>query len=675
MTTDLPTAAPAPRPAAPPRPELRRVLVAPVGLALAAGILVAVLIGTVSGALEELVLGDTGPVVRYGLVVNRVLHDLSAALAIGLLLVAAFLTPEGRHTARRPTAAVAAAYCAGAWVLSCAAGLVFTFSSSSGLLLSDPAFWEELTRSAWDLEITRLILIELVMAALVCAFAAVARTRGQLAWAFTLALATLWPVSFAGHGSSLVGHEQGMTGLLLHLVGVTLWVGGLLAIVILRPVLGTAMPVTLQRYSTVALASYVTVGGSGVLFALLQADDLGDLLSPYWLVLWLKVLALLVLGMFGYNQRRLLLARDTTKPGVFARLALTEVVVMGAAIGLGVALSRTPPPVVEDITGDDPALRLTGFPTPEPFTMGKLLTAWEPMWLFLIPAVVLVVLYLAGVRRLRRRGDAWPVHRTVLWVIGWAIFIYATCGAPGQYGKVMFSLHMVMHMALMMAVPIFLVPAAPVTLALRALKARTDKTLGPREVILAVVHSRWAAFFVNPLVAAVMFFGSLIAFYYTAWFEWSLSTHSGHVVMVVHFLLTGYTFVWALAGKDPGPPKWSPPLRLMVLIGTLAAHAFFGLALMSGTWLLAPTFFKTIDMPGVDDLLADQQLAGMIAWGIGELPTVVLAMMVTLDWLRSDDREAKRHDRKADRDGDADLTAYNEHLAQLARRGSDPRPQ
>jgi len=297
------------------------------------------------------------------------------------------------------------------------------------------------------------------------------------------------------------------------------------------------------------------------------------------------------------------------------------------------------------------------------------------MWLFLIPAVVLVVLYLAGVRRLRRRGDAWPVHRTVLWVIGWAIFIYATCGAPGQYGKVMFSLHMVMHMALMMAVPIFLVPAAPVTLALRALKARTDKTLGPREVILAVVHSRWAAFFVNPLVAAVMFFGSLIAFYYTAWFEWSLSTHSGHVVMVVHFLLTGYTFVWALAGKDPGPPKWSPPLRLMVLIGTLAAHAFFGLALMSGTWLLAPTFFKTIDMPGVDDLLADQQLAGMIAWGIGELPTVVLAMMVTLDWLRSDDREAKRHDRKADRDGDADLTTYNEHLAQLARRGSDPRPQ
>src|SRR5699024_2220649 len=149
--------------------------------------------------------------------------------------------------------------------------------------------------------------------------------------------------------------------------------------------------------------------------------------------------------------------------------------------------------------------------------------------------------------------------------------------APGMYGKVMFSLHMVMHMALMMAVPIFLAPAAPVTLALRALRARTDKTLGPREVILAIVHSRWAGVFVQPVVVAVLFWGSLIAFYYTPWFQWSLSTHSGHVVMVVHFLLSGYAFVWALVGTDPGPRKWPAPYRLMILIGTLAAHAFFGL--------------------------------------------------------------------------------------------------
>lgn len=640
-----------------------------------AGVLVAVVAGVLSGALSPLLLGDVGPVVRYGQMINRVVHDLASSLTIGLLLVAAFLTPEARGTARRSTAAVAAAYCAGAWTLTCFVALAFTFSESSSLHLTDPGFFTELRNSAWPLEITRLILIELTMAFGACVLAAWARTRGQLAWAFTVALATLWPISFAGHSSGLVGHEQGMTALLIHLVGITLWVGGLLAIVVLRPVLGNALQVTLERYSPIALACYVSVGGSGVLFAFLQADDLGDLVTPYWLLLWLKVVALGALGMFGYNQRRLLLERGVDKPGVFARLAVTELGVMAVAVGLGVALSRTPPPVIQEITGSDPALYLTRFPTPEPFTATKLLTAWEPMWMFLLPALAVIGLYIAGVRRLHRRGDAWPLGRTVLWVIGWLIFIYATSGAPGMYGKVQFSLHMVMHMALMMAVPIFLVPAAPVTLALRALKARTDKTLGPREIILAIVHSRWAGFFVQPLVAAVLFFGSLIAFYYTAWFEWSLSTHSGHVVMVVHFFLSGYAFVWALAGTDPGPRKWPAPMRLMILIGTLAAHAFFGLALMSGTWLLAPGFFKAVDLPWVPDLLADQQLAGMIAWGIGELPTVVLAMMVTWDWLRSDTREAKRHDRRADRDGEAELAAYNEHLAQLARHGRDTRPR
>jgi putative copper resistance protein D len=258
-------------------------------------------------------------------------------------------------------------------------------------------------------------------------------------------------------------------------------------------------------------------------------------------------------------------------------------------------------------------------------------------------------------------------------VLGWAVFVYATSGAPGVYGRVMFSMHMVMHMALMMAIPIFLVLAAPVTLALRALPARRDRTLGPREVVLAVVRSRWVTIIANPVVAAVIFFASLVGFYWTDAFEWALTTHSGHALMVAHFMLTGYAFVWSLIGTDPGPRKWPAPLRLVVLFGTLAAHAFFGLALMQGNWLLAPGFFKTIALPWVPDLIADQQLGGSIAWGVGELPTLVLALLVTRDWLRSDSREAVRSDRRAERDGDAELSAYNARLQQLARRGADRR--
>src|SRR5699024_7937350 len=114
-----------------------------------------------------------------------------------------------------------------------------------------------------------------------------------------------------------------------------------------------------------------------------------------------------------------------------------------------------------------------------------------------------------------RRGDHWPVGRVVLWVLGWTVFIWVTSGGPSAYGRVMFSQHMIMHMILMMGVPILLVPAQAITLAYRALPARRDRTLGPRELLTAVVHSRWAKFIVNPLVAAVIFFGSLIVFYWT----------------------------------------------------------------------------------------------------------------------------------------------------------------
>jgi cytochrome c oxidase assembly factor CtaG len=280
----------------------------------------------------------------------------------------------------------------------------------------------------------------------------------------------------------------------------------------------------------------------------------------------------------------------------------------------------------------------------------------------------MVGLYAAGVRRLRQRGDRWPAHRLLLWVLGWAVFVYATCGAPAVYGRVLFSAHMVMHMVIAMAVPLFLVPAAPLTLALRALPSRPDRTWGPREVVLQLVHSRYLRLLANPVVAAALFFVSLAVFYYSPLFELSLRTHTGHVAMTVHFLLSGYLFVWVLIGTDPGPPRWSPLLLIVILFATASFHAFFGVVMTGGTQLLAPDFFSRLQLPWMDDPLADQHRAGAIAWGAGEAPTVVLTLLVAMAWVRQDRAESRRRDRQADRDGDAELAAYNAHLAELARR-------
>jgi len=41
-----------------------------------------------------------------------------------------------------------------------------------------------------------------------------------------------------------------------------------------------------------------------------------------------------------------------------------------------------------------------------------------------------------------------------------------------------------------------------------------------------------------------------------------------------------------------------------------------------------------------------------------------------VQWARSDSKEAKRRDRRVERDGDAELAAYNENLRRLAQHDS-----
>jgi cytochrome c oxidase assembly factor CtaG len=450
---------------------------------------------------------------------------------------------------------------------------------------------------------------------------------------------------------------------------VSLWLGGLLGLVVLRRSIGDSLGAVARRYSTLALWCFVVVGVSGVMSASTRLSGWQDLTTDYGLLIVAKVLAFVLLGVAGWWHRRAMLDRiDAGGRRAFARLAAGETVVMGVAVGIATALARTAPPVPESEPNPSLALSLTGFPAPPAPSALSWVTAWRVEWLFLAVGLLAIGLYVAGVVRLRRRGDAWPVLRTLSWVVGWLLFIYATNGVLGIYGRVAFSWHMTLHMIEAMVVPIFLVLGAPVTLALRTLRPRHDGTLGPRELVLAAVHSRVMSVVGNPVFAAALFFMSLVVFYWTGLFELALSTHTGHLLMTGHFVLTGYLFAWVLIGVDPGPKRWSPALRLIVLFATIAFHAFFGVAMITGTALLGGDFFETIAIPWVTDRLADQRFGGGVAWAIGEFPSLVLALIVAVQWFRSDTAESVRADRRADRDGDAELAAYNARLAQLADR-------
>ncbi|MBQ1001466.1 cytochrome c oxidase assembly protein [Streptomyces nigra] len=303
-----------------------------------------------------------------------------------------------------------------------------------------------------------------------------------------------------------------------------------------------------------------------------------------------------------------------------------------------------------------------------PFTLERGL-AWSTDPFFLIACLVGLGLYAWGVVRLRRRGDAWPVTRTVSYVVGVLTVLLVMCTGLNDYGMVMFSVHMVQHMVISMLSPILILLGAPVTLALRALPPAARGSKGPRELLLALLHSRYMRIVTHPAFTIPIFVASLYALYFTPLFDTLMGSKTGHTAMMVHFLAVGVVFFWPIIGVDPGPHRPGHLMRMLELFAGMPFHAFFGIALMMGSVPMVETFKNPPASLGID-ALSDQGAAGGIAWAFSEIPSVLVLIALLFQWYRSEQRQARRKDRAADRDGDKELEAYNAYLASLNARGN-----
>lgn len=625
------------------------------------------------GGAAPLAIGDPGPVARWGLPIAKLLVNLSAAGMLGVLVTALFALRAGEREfdVALDTASISAAVFT---LASAATGFLTFIDVFNPALDAGPQFGAQLGRFLIETEVGRTWLITTIAGAMLTVLTFAVRSWTATFFVTVLAAASLVPMGTQGHSGDEGFHHEAMTALILHIIAAAVWLGGLLLLVIVRPLLSREkLADAVARYSSIALAAFAVVAVSGTVRAMVGLNDWGDLLSPYGAILMLKVVSLIALGMFGAWYRTRLIARMRESDAVarpFWTLVAFELVLMGVASGAAAALARTPPPTTTlPPFARTPAEILTdGTPLPPELTPARWLTAWNIDLLWAIAAGFAIFFYLAGVRRMRTRGDGWPIYRTIMWIAGWLMLVWVTGGVINVYQDFLFSMHMIGHMLLTMAIPLLLVAGAPVTLAARAIRKRDDGTRGGREWILWAVHSPVARVLTNPFVAAGIFIGSLWVFYYTDLFRWSLYDHLGHEWMVAHFLISGYLFVLTLIGIDPVPYRLPYPGRLLLLIGIMAMHAFFGIAIMMQTGLMVAEWFGSMGRTWGPTPLEDQYNGGGVAWSIGEIPTLILAITVAIQWSRSDDRETKRRDRHADRTGDAELAAYNARLAALAER-------
>ena len=482
-------------------------------------------------------------------------------------------------------------------------------------------------------------------------------------------LAIVIPV-FQSHSASGGSHLMAVGSLAIHVIALALWVGGVFALAFLTPENRAA---AVPRFSVMALWAAIAVVVSGSVNAYIRLNFKEAWGSSYTYLVIAKVFFTAGLIVIGYLHRRNLKKLSELKGFKFLQLILAEIVIMVLTLVIGSRLASSQPPERETVLSADRALSIVGVKMPPAPNLSRIFFGYEPDALMIGLLVIAVALYIKGVMVLTKRGDKWPIGRTIAFAIGISAVDFATSGGLGLYAHFSFSWHMVAHMTLGMIAPIAIVLGAPITLALRTLpQGRNSEERGVRGTLLSALHSRYSSIIVNPVGALVIFDGSLFLLYFTSLFGKLMNTHAGHLFMNIHFLLAGFLFFHVIIGIDPNPKR--PPflVRIVTLLAAMSIHAFFSVALMSSSTLIDSGYFAALQTPWVGDLLADQNKGGAIGWAMGEIPILIALVATFIMWTRDDAREARRIDRSVERMaamGQPDeLAQYNKYLQELADR-------
>ena len=619
----------------------------------------------------------SGPLISACVTFSKFVNITASFAVVGTLLAMAFLLldSDGKLSTSgeklRSLLQVSAIF----WVIGNIGTIFFTLANILGQSFTaalDPtvmrSFLTQVTLGQYFLFQT------LISVIVVLSSKSIMRINSTIALLMLTIIGIVAPI-FQSHSASSGSHSLAIGSLVVHVIGLSFWVGGIFALIFID---SEDRVIAVPRFSVLALWSAIAVVVSGSANAWARLDFKSAWQSTYALVVIAKIVLTIALLAMGYLHRKNLSKKSAINWVSLGRLIMVEAFVMVSALILGAWLSSNRAPVRNSEESFNAALTVAGIETPKPPTFSRILLSYEPDALMIGLLVVAVALYIKGVIVLTKRGDKWPVGRTISFALGISVIDFATSGGLGLYAHFAFSYHMTAHMFLGMIAPIGIVLGAPITLALRTLpQGRNSTERGVRGSLISALHSRLGRFYTNPLIALAIFDGSLFALYFTSLFGGMMQSHVGHFFMNFHFILAGTLFFYVVVGIDPNPRKIPHLVRMVILLAAMSIHAFFSVALMSSTTLIDQGYFASLKTPWLLDLLADQNKGGAIGWAMGEIPILLALVATFIQWMRDDSREANRIDKNTSRMaamGQPDeLAQYNQYLSELAKKEKDVR--
>ncbi|MEO8625303.1 MAG: cytochrome c oxidase assembly protein [Candidatus Limnocylindrales bacterium] len=276
---------------------------------------------------------------------------------------------------------------------------------------------------------------------------------------------------------------------------------------------------------------------------------------------------------------------------------------------------------------------------PEPTALG-VVTIWLPDPLPWMTAIVAAAGYLLAVRRVNAAHPRTPVPawRIIAWLAGVAIGLVALVSAIDVYADDLLTVHMVQHLLLTMISPPLLALGAPVTLILRLASPGLR-----RKVLVPLLHSALMRVTSYPAVGWLTLAAVMWLTHFSPLYDAALADPTLHVAEHLLLVASAILFWWPAVAADPAPHRLGYLGRLVYLVLTMPVAAAVGLAIYFAPTVLYP-HYATLERTWGPNPLVDQELGGLLMWGVGDLVMLGAIALLVSQWMRADVRRSRMLD-------------------------------
>jgi putative copper resistance protein D len=316
-------------------------------------------------------------------------------------------------------------------------------------------------------------------------------------------------------------------------------------------------------------------------------------------------------------------------PRLPALAAAAWCVAVAILAGLGVAVARylAAGSAMHGMDAGEALARGRATTPLRPLLGSALLTAWQLDAIAVAVVVLLAAWYLTAVALVpvRSPGSSWPFSRTAFFLAGLLVCVFATNGSIAVYDQVLFSAHMIGHLALVMLAPALLMAGRPLSLAVAASRRP--------ERLRRIFAGRVLAVLTAPPVALACYAVVIVGSHLTGAMDLIMrNTVAGQVEHLV-YLVFGCQFFVLITGDEPLRWRLPIPVRWLLLAVGMAVDTVTGIVLLQGTHAVA---MRPAPALGVD-ALSDTRTGGAIMWFGGDALMAAVMIVLVGVWLRRTD--------------------------------------